>query len=145
MVNRVWILSVGRDAQAAEGKDAAERELILPRALEAPDDGQGQAEDDKVHDDVEGLVDDEVCGAVDTHGVDRLVPVAAEGPALKRAGEKDGGCPEADEPVYAGGDAVEGRGREDATVEADDGDFDDGAESEVGELIRHEDLGRVSG
>lgn len=58
------------DVQATKGKDATERELILPRALESPDDGQGQTEDDKVHDDVEGLVDDEVRGAVNTHGVD---------------------------------------------------------------------------
>ncbi|KFY90576.1 hypothetical protein V500_05136 [Pseudogymnoascus sp. VKM F-4518 (FW-2643)] len=143
--NRIAQRTYRRDAQAAEGEDAAERELILPRAFEAPDDGQGQAEDDKVHEDVEGLVDDEVLGAIDTHGVDGLVPVAAEGPALKRAGKEDGGGPEADEPVYDGGDAVEGRSREDATVEADDGDFYDGAESKVGELVRDENLGRVSG
>ncbi|KFY31772.1 hypothetical protein V493_00805 [Pseudogymnoascus sp. VKM F-4281 (FW-2241)] len=130
-----WLLSVGRDAQAADGEDAAKRQLILPRAFEAPDDGQGQAEDDKVHDDVEGLVDDEVGGSVDAHSIDRLVPVAAEGPALKRADEEDGGGPEANEPVYEGGDAVEGRGREDATIEADDGDFDGGAKREVGAIV----------
>lgn len=63
---------------------------------------------------------------------------------MKRAGEEDCGGPEADEPVYDGGDAVEARGWEDAAVEANDGDFDDGAESEVGKLICDKDLGKVS-
>lgn len=40
---------------------------------------------------------------------------------------------------------MEGWGRKDATVEADDGYFDDGAESEVCELVRDEDLGMISG
>ncbi|KFY14146.1 hypothetical protein V492_02823 [Pseudogymnoascus sp. VKM F-4246] len=142
VVSCVLFPGTGWDAQAADGEDATERELILPRALEPPDDGQGQGEDDEVHDDVEGLVDDEVLGAVDAHGVDGLIPVATKRPTLQRAGEEDGGGPEADEPVYVGGEAVEGWGGEDAAVEADDGDFDHGTESEVGELVRDEDLGR---
>jgi hypothetical protein len=137
-------LSVGWDAQSTKGKDKAECKLILPHPLEAPDDRQGQAEDDKIHDDVEGLVDDEVCVAIDTLSIDRLIPVSTKGPTLKPAGDEDGGGPEADEPVYEVGDSVEARGRENATVEADDGDFDGGAESKVGELVCDEDLGRVS-
>lgn len=35
---------------------------------------------------------------------------------------------------------MEARGCEDAAVEADDGDFDGGAEQEVGELVGEEDL-----
>lgn len=54
--------------------------------------------------------------------------------------EEDACSPCADEAVQAEGDGLEAGDCEDAAVEADDGDFDGGAEEEVGELVCEEDL-----
>jgi hypothetical protein len=64
--------------------------------MEIPNHRDWQGEDDKVHEDVEGLVDDveEVC--VEALAVDAMVPVCAEWAALACAGEEDGRSPEAD-------------------------------------------------
>lgn len=62
----------------------------MPGALEAPDHWDGQNEDDEVHEDVEGLVNDEEDVWVDALPLDAVVPVGAEGTALCRAGDADG-------------------------------------------------------
>lgn len=113
--------------------------------MEAPDHWDGEDEDDEVHQDVEGLVDDEEDAWVDALPVDAVVPVGAEGAALRGAGDEDGEAPGADEGVHAEGEVLEFGGCEDPPVEADDGDFDGGGEDEVGELVGEEDLVLLAG
>lgn len=64
---------------------------------------------------------------------------------MESAGEEDAKAPEAYEDVDAEGCPLEGAGGEDAAVEADDGDFDEGTEGEVGELVGEEDLSVLVG
>ena len=45
--------------EGAECEDPVQRELVLPGALQVPDHGHGEGQDDEVHEDVEDLVDDE--------------------------------------------------------------------------------------
>lgn len=117
----------------------------MPGAVEAPDHWDGEDEDDEVHEDVEGLVDDEEDAWVDALAVDAVVPVGAERAALRRAGDEDGEPPGGDEGVQAEGEVLEFGGCEDSPVEADDGDLDGGGEDEVGELVGEEDLGWLDG
>ena len=128
-------IDTGEADEDTEGEDAVERELILPRALQVPDHGDGEGEDDEVDDDVEDLVGDEEFVLVETGAVDGLVPEGVQGTALYGAGDDDGETPGADESVEGEGDVLEIGGGENATVEADDGSFDGWADEEVAELI----------
>jgi hypothetical protein len=71
-----------------------------------------------------------------------MVPVGLEWPTLQRAGEEDGGAPGGYQSVDCEGGPLERFDCEDAPVEADNGDFDCGAENEVGEFVCEEDLWR---
>lgn len=108
--------------------------------METPDHGDGEDEYDKVHEDVEGLVDDEEDAWVDALSGDVVVPVCAEGTTLSCAGEEDAGAPGGYEGVEGEGEGLEFGGCEDAAIEADDGDFDGWTQDEVGELVGEEDL-----
>lgn len=88
--------------------------------METPDHWDGQDEDHKVHEDVEGLVDDEEDVWVEALPVHALVPVCAEGATLAGAGEENSQAPGADEAVETQGEFLEAGGCEDAAVEADD-------------------------
>lgn len=52
-------VDTGEADEATDGEDAVDGELVLPRAVQAPDHGDGQGQDHKVHEDVEGLVGDD--------------------------------------------------------------------------------------
>lgn len=130
----------GEADEDTEGEDAVERELILPGALQVPDHGDGEGEDDEVDDDVEDLVGDEEFVLVEAGAWDGLVPEGVEGAALHGAGDDDGETPGADEGVEGEGEMLEFGGGEDSTVEADDGGFDGWADEEVAELVCDEDL-----
>lgn len=120
-------------------EDTIQRKLILPRALQVPDHGHGQCEDNEVDDDVEDLVGDEELVGVEAFGVGSVgVPGAFEGAALQGAGDDDARGPGDDEGVEGEGEMLEFGGGEDAAVEADDGSFDGGADEEVGELVGDE-------
>lgn len=138
-------VDTGEADEATDGEDAVDGELVLPGAVQAPDHGNGQGQDHKVHEDVEGLVGDDEDLEVETLALHAVVPVCAEWAALPRAGEEDAGAPRADEAVQAEGEALEFGRCEDAAVEADDGDFDGRAEEEVGELVGEEDLVELDG
>lgn len=133
-------VDTGEADEATDGEDAVDGELVLPGAVQPPDHGDGQSQDHKVHEDVEGLVGDDEDFGVEALALHALVPVCAEWAALAGASEEDAGAPGADEAVQAEGEALEFGGCEDAAVEADDGDFDARAEEEVGELVGEEDL-----
>lgn len=122
-------------------KDTIERKLILPCALQVPDHGHGQREDNEVDDDVEDLVGNEELVGVEAFGVGGVgVPGAFKGAALQGTGDNDARAPGNDEGVEGEGEMLEFGGREDAAVEADDGSFDGGADEEVGELVGNEEL-----
>jgi hypothetical protein len=82
--------------ESTQCENAVQREFILPGTMEIPNHRDWQGEDDKVHEDVEGLVDDEEEVCVEALAVDAMVPVCAEWAALACAGEEDGRSPEAD-------------------------------------------------
>ena len=67
-------VDTGEADEDTEGEDAVERELILPGALQVPDHGDGEGEDDEVDDDVEDLVGDEEFVLVEAGAWDGLVP-----------------------------------------------------------------------
>lgn len=64
-----------------------------------------------------------------------MIPVSPQRPTLAGTGEEDARGPRAHETVQAEGELLEARDGEDAAVEADDGDFDDGAEDKIEELV----------
>lgn len=133
-------VDTGEADEDTEGEDTIERELILPSALQVPDHGDGEGENDEVDDDVEDLVGDEEFVLVETGAFDGFVPEGVQGTALYGAGDDDGETPGADEGVEGEGDMLESGGGEDSTVEADDGGFDGWTDEEVAKLVCNEDL-----
>lgn len=79
----------GEADEYAEGEDAVQGQFVLPGAVEIPDHWNWEDEDYDVHQNVEGLVDDEKCRFVETGSRDAAVPVGAERAALSGAGEED--------------------------------------------------------
>lgn len=63
--------------EKAQCEHAVQRELILPCTMKIPDHRDWQDEDDKVHEDIEGLVDDEEEVCVEAVALDAVVPVCA--------------------------------------------------------------------
>jgi hypothetical protein len=59
---------------------------------------------------------------------------------LQRTGKEDSSSPQRDEADYACRYEPESRRLEYSLVEADDGDFEEGAKNEVGELVCEKDL-----
>lgn len=85
--------------ECTQGENAVQGEFILPGTMQIPDHRDWKGEDDKVHYDVERLVDyeEEVC--VEALALDAVVPVCAEWAALACAGEEDACSPGADQTV----------------------------------------------
>ena len=135
-------VDAGEADEGAEGEHAVQRELVLPGALQAPDHGDGEGQDDKVHDDVEGLIHDEERVSVEAVAIDALVPVGAQRAALQGTGEEDARPPEPDQRVQAERHPLEGFHGKQPAVETDDGDLDGGTQHEIGELVCQEDLQR---
>ena len=67
----------GEADEGAESEDAVESELVLPCSMEVPNHGDGEGEDDEVHDYVEDLVDYDEFVAIETLALDAGVPVGA--------------------------------------------------------------------
>jgi hypothetical protein len=71
-----------------------------------------------------------------------LIPVTSERSTLQRADEEYASAPDTDYPDESAGDHVEAVGsKEDAAIEADEGDFENWDKSKVRELVGDEDLG----
>ncbi len=68
----------------------------MPGAMQIPDHWDGKDEDDKVHEDVEGLVDDEEGFCVEALAGDGVIPICAEWAALTGTGEGDARVPGGD-------------------------------------------------
>lgn len=82
--------------------------------------------------------------SVDASRLDALIPVPPKRPTLQGADEEYASAPNTNEPDKGAGDDIEAvRSKEDAAVEADEGDLEDGDESKVGELVGDEDLRRL--
>lgn len=108
--------------------------------MQAPNHGNWQGQNDKVHDNVEDLVDNNELLSVETLGINALVPVASQRPTLQRTRNEDRSSPAANEAVESQAHMLKYGNGEDSTVKADDGDFDRGAHDKVRELICQEDL-----
>lgn len=114
------------DLQATDCKNTIQRKLILPGPLQAPDHGDGQQQDDEVHNDIEALVDDEEQIAIEAVAVDASIPVGPQRPTLQGAGKEDASGPGSHEAVEDKRDAVELRCGENTAVEAHEGYLDGG-------------------
>lgn len=119
-------VDTGEADEGTEGKDTVQGELILPGTVQVPDHWNGEGKNHEIHQDIEGLVDDDESLCVETRPLDTVVPVGAQGSTLACAGEEDGCAPCGDQNVQAESEFLEAWGCEDATVEADNGDLDAG-------------------
>lgn len=85
--------------ESTEGEDTVQCELVLPATVQTPNHRDWEDEDDKVHDDVEGLVDNEEDVRIEAFSGHTMVPVGAERNTLTGAGEEDAEAPGANEAV----------------------------------------------
>lgn len=126
--------------ESTDGEDTVQSELISPVSLQAPDHGHRQTQDDKVHDDVEDLIDNDKQLTVEAFSRDAMIPVSMQRSTLHCTCDEDCSPPGADEAVDSETNMLEYRNRENSAIEADDRDLNERAQSEVGELVCKEDL-----
>ena len=136
-------VDTGEADKDPQSEDAVQSQLVLPCTLQVPDHRDGEPQDHKVDHHVEDLVGDEELVLVHALRGHRGVPETAQRAALQPAGDEDGQPPGDDERVETEREALEGWGREDAAVEADNRRLDCGTEGKVGELVCQEDLAKV--
>ncbi len=138
-----WLMGMGweKDVQQANGEDGQDADFAARRDFELGDAVEGEEEDRKVGDDVNGGRGDEGGQEVDAAALDRVVPDAGAGHALEDGGAevwevkgKVGPDEDVDEVV---GFTVAG-GVEEAAVHEEDGEFGE----EDGGTVDH--FGRVA-
>lgn len=111
--------------ESTDSEDSVQSELITPISLQAPDHGHRQTQNDKVHDDVEDLVDNDKQLTVEALARDSVIPISTQRSALHCTCYEDCSPPRANETVESETNMLEYRDRENSAIEADDGDLNE--------------------
>lgn len=106
--------------------------------MQSPNHRYRDCEDDKVHDHVESLIDNDESGRAEAVSLDIYIPVGAKRAALQCTGHEDTRRPCGNEDIQAEGEAKEAFSSEEAAVETDEGNLDYRGQDEIGELARQE-------
>lgn len=127
-------------SQSTQEENPTETQLFGPCPIQTPDNRQWKGQEDKVHYDIEDLVDNEEGIPVKAFRRHALVPVTLQRPALQSASQEDGSSPQSNEIDYAVRYAHKCPRGEESSVEKDDGYSEEGTQDKVGELVGEKDL-----